>query len=100
MHFLGDHPLPTLGRAFWEEEDNNEDDRDEQGQQARRRHCDAVNVRDALRGQAIVAVVHGLPEALIIGDNHGEGKQARSVAYETITDGAKTMATTERGMCR
>jgi hypothetical protein len=32
-----------LGRAFWEEEDDNEDG-DEQGQRAQRRHCDAVEV--------------------------------------------------------
>ena len=100
MHFLGDRPPPTLGRAFREEEDNNKDDGDEQGQRARRRRCDAVNVRDALQGRAIVVIVHGLPEAPIIGDNRGEGGQARSIAYETITDGAKTMATTERGMRR
>ncbi len=30
--FLGGHPPPTLGRAFWEEENDNEDDGDKQGQ--------------------------------------------------------------------
>ena len=29
--FLGGRPPPTLGRAFWEEENDNEDDGDEQG---------------------------------------------------------------------
>ena len=29
--FLGGNPLPTLGGAFWEEEDDNKDDGDEQG---------------------------------------------------------------------
>ena len=36
----------------------------------------------------------------IIGDDRGKGGQGRSVGDKTITDGAKTMATTERGMCR
>ena len=46
--FLGGNPLPTLGGAFREEEDDNEDDGDEQGQRAQRRRHDAVDVRDAL----------------------------------------------------
>ncbi len=29
--FLGGRPPPTLGRAFWEEENDNEDNGDEQG---------------------------------------------------------------------
>jgi len=87
-----------LGRAFWEEEDNNEDDGDDQGQRAQRRRRDAVNVRDALQGRAVVGIVHGSPEATIISDDRGEGKRGGSVADETITDGAKTMAATERGM--
>jgi hypothetical protein len=86
-----------LGRAFWEEEDDNEDG-DEQGRRARGRHRDAVEVQDALRGGAIVVVVHGSPEATIISDDHGEGKRGGSFADEMITDGAKTTATTERGM--
>ena len=32
--FLGGRPPPTLGRAFWEEEDNNKDNGDEQGRRA------------------------------------------------------------------
>ena len=99
MRFLGGRPLPTLGRAFWEEENNNEDDRDEQGQRARRRHRDVVDVRDALRGQAVVVVVHGSPEAPIVGDDRGEGGSGGSVADKKIMDGAKTTAT-ERGMRR
>jgi hypothetical protein len=87
-----------LGRAFREEEDNNEDNGDEQGRRARRRCHNAVEVRDALRGGAVDIVVHGSPEATIIGDDRGEGKRGGSFADETITDGAKTMATTERGM--
>ena len=87
-----------LGRAFREEEDNNEDDGDEQGRRARRRCHDAVEVRDALRGGAVDIVVHGSPEATIIGDDRGKGKRGGSFADETITDGAKTMATTEWGM--
>jgi hypothetical protein len=86
-----------LGRAFWEEEDDNEDG-DKQGRRARRRRRDAVKVRDALQGGAVVVVVHGSPEATIISDNRGEGKRGGSFADETITDGAKTRATTERGM--
>jgi len=46
--FLGGRPRPTLGGAFREDEDGNEDDGDEQGQQARRRRLDVVDVRDAL----------------------------------------------------
>ena len=88
-----------MGRAFWEEEDDNEDG-DEQGRQARRRHRDAVKVRDALRGGAVVIVVHGSPEAPIAGCNRGEGGRGGSVADKTITDGATTAATTERGMRR
>ena len=88
-----------LGRAFREEEDNNKDG-DEQGRRARRRLRDAVEVRDALRGGAIVVVVHGSPEAPIAGDDHGEGGRGGSVADETITDGATTAATTEQGMRR
>jgi hypothetical protein len=89
-----------LGREFREEEDDNEDDGDEQGQRARRKHRDAVDVRDALRGRAVVVVVHGSPGAPIVGDDRGEGGRGGSVAYETITDGAKTTAMTERGMCQ
>jgi hypothetical protein len=88
-----------LGRAFWEEENDNEDDGDEQGRRARRRRRDAVDVRDALRGRAVVVVVHGSPEAPIVGDDRGEGGLGGSVADETITDGAKTTAT-EWGMRR
>ncbi len=58
-----------------------------------------VDVRDALRGRAVVVVVHGLPEAPIVGDDRGEGGRGGSVTDKTITDGAKTMAT-ERGMRR
>ena len=93
--FLGGCPPPTLGRAFREEEDDNEDDGDEQGRRARRRRRDAVDVRDALRGQAIVVVVHGSPEATIIIDDRGEGKRGGSFAGETITDGAKTTAVSD-----
>ena len=56
--------------------------------------------RDALQGRAIVIIVHGLPEASIVGNNCGEGGQGGSVADETIMYRAKTMATTERGMRR
>jgi hypothetical protein len=87
-----------LGRAFRVEEDDNKDDGDEQGRLARIRRRDAVDVRDALRGQAVVVVVHGSPEATIISDDRGEGKWGGSFADETITDGAKTTATTELGM--
>ena len=97
--FLGGRPPPTLGRAFREEENNNEDDRDEQGRRARRRRRDAVDVPDAMQGQAVVVVVHSSPEVPIIGNDCGEGGRGGSVADETITDGAKT-ATTERGMRR
>ena len=48
----------------------------------------------------VVIVVHGSPEAPIVGDDRGEGGRGRSFADETITDGAKTTATTERGMRR
>ncbi len=91
-----------LGRAFREEEDDTEDG-DEQGRRARRRRRDAVEIRDALRGGAVVVVVHGSPEAPIAGDDRGEGGRCGSVADETITDGATTAATTattERGMRR
>jgi hypothetical protein len=87
VRFLGGRPPPTLGRAFWEEEDDNEDVRDKQGRRAQRRRCDAVNVRDALRGRAAVVIVH-------------KGGRGGSVTDETITDGAKTMVTMERGMLR
>ena len=61
-----------LGRAFWQEEDNNEDG-DEQGRQAQRRRRDAVKVREALHGGAVVVVVaHGSSEALIAGDDRGK----------------------------
>ena len=40
------------------------------------------------------------PEAPIIGDDRGEGGRGGSVADERITDGARTSATTERGICR
>ena len=98
--FLGGHPPPTLGRAFREEEGDNEDDGDEQGRRARRRRRDAVDVRDALRGRAVVVVVHSSPEAPIVGDDRGEGGRGGSVVVEMITDGAKTTATTEQGMRR
>ncbi len=88
-----------LGRAFREEEDDNED-RDKQGQRARRRRREAVEVRDALQGGAVVVVVHGSPEAPIAGDDRGEGGQGGSVVDEIVTDGATTAATTERGMHR
>jgi hypothetical protein len=90
-----------LGRALWEEEDDNEDG-DEQGRRARRRRRDAVEVRDALRGGAVVVVivVQGSPVAPIAGDDRGEVGRGGSVADETITDGATTAATTERGMRR
>jgi len=71
-----------------EEENDNEDAGDEQGRQARRRRRDAVDVQDALRGRAVIVVVHGSPKAPIIGDDCDE------------TDGAKTMATMERRMRR
>jgi hypothetical protein len=55
-------------------------------QRARRRRHDTVNVRDALRGQAIaVVVVQGLPEAPIAGDDRGEGGRGGSIADEMIT---------------
>jgi hypothetical protein len=82
------------------EEDDNKDDGDEQGRLARRRRRDAVDVRDALRGRAVVVVVHVSPEAPIVGDDRCEGGQGGSAADETIMDGAKTTATTERGMRR
>jgi hypothetical protein len=88
-----------LGRVFWEEEDDTEDG-DEQGRRARRRRRYAVEVRDAPRGGAVVVVVHGSPEAPIAGDDRDEGGRSGSVADETITDGATTAATTERGMRR
>jgi hypothetical protein len=87
-----------LGRAFQEEEYNNEDDGDEQGRRARRRRRDAVDVRDAMRGRAFVVVVHGSPEAPIVGNNRGEGGWGGSVTGKTIRDGAKMTAMTERGM--
>jgi hypothetical protein len=34
--FLGGRPVPTLRRAFWEEEDNNKDNGDKQGRGAQR----------------------------------------------------------------
>ncbi len=88
-----------LGRAFREEDDAKEDG-DEHGRRARRRRRDAVEVRDALRGGAVIVVVHGSPEAPIAGDDCGEGGRGGSVADETITNGATTAATTERGMCQ
>ena len=42
--------------------------------------------------------VHGSPKATIISDERGKGKGGGSVADETITDGAQTTATMERGM--
>jgi len=89
-----------LGRAFREEEDDNEDDGDEQGQRARRGRRDTVDVRDAMQGRAVIVVVHGSPEAPIIGNDRGEGGRGGSVANKTIVDGAKTTAMTERGMRR
>ncbi len=59
---------------------------------------DAVEVRDALQGGAVVVVVHGSPEAPIARDDRGEGGRGGSVADETITYGATTAATTEQGM--
>ncbi len=88
--FLGGRPPPTFGGAFQEEEDNNEDNGDKQGQLARRKRHDAVDVRDALRGQA--------PEAPIAGDDRGEGGRGGSIADKTITDRARTTATKEQGM--
>jgi hypothetical protein len=79
--------------------DDNEDG-DEQGRRARRRLHNAVEVRDALQGGAVVVVVHSSPKAPIAGDDHGEGGRCGSVADEIITDGATTVATTERGMRR
>ncbi len=96
--FLGARPPPTLRRAFRKEEDDNKDNGDEQGRRAQRRRHDAVDVRDALQGRAIVGVVHSLPEAPIVGDDRGEGGRGGSVADETITDGVKTTAMTEQGM--
>jgi len=89
-----------FGKGVREEEDDNEDDGDEQGRRAQRRRRDAIDVRDAMRGRAVVVVVHGSPEAPIVGDDRGKGGRGKSVADETITDGAKTTATTERGMRR
>jgi hypothetical protein len=86
-----------LGRAF-REEDNDNEDGDEQERRARRRRCVEVEVRDALRGGAVVVVVHGSPKATIISDDRGKGKRGGSFADKTITDGAKTTATTEQGM--
>ena len=83
-----------MGRAFREEEDDNKDDGDEQGQRARRRRRYLVEVQDALRGGAVVVVVHGSPEAPIAGDDRGKGGRGGSVTDETITDGATTVATT------
>ncbi len=48
----------------------------------------------------MVVVIHGLPKAPVVDDDRGEGGRGGSVADEMITDGAKTMATTERGMRR
>ena len=59
-----------------------------------------VDVPDALRGQAVVVVAHSLPETPIFGDDRGEGGRGGSVADDRITDGASTLATTERGICR
>jgi hypothetical protein len=39
-----------------------------------------------------------LPKATIISDDRGKGKRGGSFADKTITDGAKTTATTEQGM--
>jgi hypothetical protein len=88
-----------LGRAFREEEDDNKDG-DEQGRRARRRRRDAVGVRDALRGGAVVVVVHGSPEVPITGDDRVEGGRGGSVADETLTDRATAAAPTEWGMRR
>ena len=59
-----------------------------------------VDVRDALQGRAVIVIVHISPKAPIVGDDRGEGGWGGSVAEEKITDGAKTTATTERGMRR
>jgi len=59
-----------------------------------------VDVRDALQGQAVVIVARSLPEAPIVGDDRGEGGRGGSVGDDWITDGARTLATTEQGICR
>ena len=51
-------------------------------------------------GQVFVVVVQCSPEAPIAGDYRGEGGRGGSIADETITDGARTTTTMERGMCR
>jgi len=84
-----------LGGAFREEKEDDEDDGGKQRQQAQRR-----DVQDALQGGADVVVVHGSPEAPIIGDDRGKGEWVGSVADDRITDGARTLAMTERGICR
>ena len=53
-----------------------------------------------MQWRAVVVVVHGSPEALIVGDYRGEGGRGGSVGDERITDGARTSATTEREICR
>ena len=53
-----------------------------------------------MRGQAVVVVVHGSPEATIISDDRGKGKRGGSVTDETILEWTKMTATTERGMRR
>ena len=58
-----------------------------------------VGVRDALRGRAVNVVVYGSPEAPIVGEDRGEGGRGGFVADKRITDGVRTSATTERGMC-
>jgi hypothetical protein len=50
--------------------------------------------------KAVVVVVHGSPEVPIVGNDRGEGGWGGSVADKTITDGARTTATMERGMHR
>ena len=83
-----------MGRVFREEENDNEDRDDEHEE-------DVVTwsmFETLWYGQAVVAVVHGSPQAPIVGDDCNEGQRGGSVADETITDGVKTMATTERGM--
>ncbi len=58
----------------------------------------AININALFIGQgrAVVVVVHGSPKAPIVGDDCGEGGRRGSVADETITDGAKTTATTKQ----
>ena len=47
-----------------------------------------------------MVVVHGSPEAPIVGNDRGVGEWGGFVAGKRIKDGAKTAAATERGMHR